>query len=98
MAKEESTLECLLTALWNVSGHSEENKKDICEYHGSLKFVVSLLVHNNPSIIENGGGILKNVSSYITVHKNLRQVLNSMNLNHRYMIKLIWFFSDTKRK
>lgn len=77
MAKEESTLECLLNALWNVSGHSEENKKDICEYRGSLQFIVSLLIQDNSSIIENGGGILKNVSSYITIHKDLRQVLNS---------------------
>ena len=71
--ERESTLKCLLNALWNVSSHSAENKADICDYPHSLEFIVSLLTQSE-TIVENGGGILKNISSHIAVTDHCRQV------------------------
>mgnify|MGYP001337647903 FL=1 len=33
--------------------------------NGALAFLVALLQHKSPAIVENGGGILRNVSSFI---------------------------------
>ena len=71
--ERESTLKCLLNALWNISSHSAENKADICDYPHSLEFIVSLL-NQSETIVENGGGILKNISSHIAVNDHCRQV------------------------
>lgn len=73
-SERESSLKCLLNALWNVSSHSADNKADICEYSHSLEFIVSLLGQSE-TIIENGGGILKNISSHIAVNDQCRQIL-----------------------
>ena len=35
--------------------------------NGSLAFLVALLSHEVPQIVENGGGILRNVSSFIAI-------------------------------
>ena len=40
---------------------------DICGMDGALAFLVNLLRHKATSIVENGGGILRNISSYIAV-------------------------------
>ena len=37
----------------------------MCAIEGSLQFLVSLLRSKSTAIVENGGGILRNVSSYI---------------------------------
>ncbi len=68
---KESTLKSILSALWNLSAHCSENKADICSVENALAFLVSTLTYKSPSktlaIIENGGGILRNVSSHIAV-------------------------------
>ena len=77
--KKESTLKSILSALWNLSAHCSENKADICSVDSSLAFLVSTLIYKSPSktlaIIENGGGILRNISSHIAVREDYRVVL-----------------------
>ncbi|XP_059923186.1 adenomatous polyposis coli protein 2 [Gadus macrocephalus] len=78
-ATKESTLKSLLSALWNLSAHSVENKVSICSVDGALGFLVSTLTYrcqtNSLAIIESGGGILRNVSSLIATRDDYRQVL-----------------------
>ncbi|XP_041356018.1 LOW QUALITY PROTEIN: adenomatous polyposis coli protein-like [Gigantopelta aegis] len=77
--KKESTLKSILSALWNLSAHCTENKADICAVENSLAFLVSTLTYKSPSktmaIIENGGGVLRNVSSHVAVQENYRKIL-----------------------
>ncbi len=40
---------------------------DICSTDGALEFLARLLEHKSVPIVENGGGILRNISSYIAV-------------------------------
>ena len=79
MVKKETTLKSILSALWNLSAHCSENKADICAVIGALEFLVSTLTYKSPSkttsIIENGGGILRNVSSHIAVREEYRKIL-----------------------
>ena len=63
--RDEQTLKVILSALWNLSAHCRKNKSDICEETGSLVFLVELLRSSSKTIVENGGGILRNISSYI---------------------------------
>ncbi|KAG8195400.1 hypothetical protein JTE90_001412 [Oedothorax gibbosus] len=78
-AQKESTLKSILSALWNLSAHCSMNKGDICEVEGALEFLVSTLTYkssaNTVAIIENGGGILRNVSSHIAVREDYRAIL-----------------------
>ncbi|XP_023376236.1 adenomatous polyposis coli protein 2 [Pteropus vampyrus] len=78
-ASKESTLKSVLSALWNLSAHSTENKAAICQVDGALGFLVSTLTYkcqsNSLAIIESGGGILRNVSSLIATREDYRQVL-----------------------
>ncbi|XP_075061663.1 adenomatous polyposis coli protein 2 [Mixophyes fleayi] len=78
-ANKESTLKSVLSALWNLSAHSTENKASVCSVEGSLGFLVSTLTYkcqsNSLSIIESGGGILRNVSSLIATRDDYRQIL-----------------------
>uniref|UniRef100_A0A8C5P898 Adenomatous polyposis coli protein 2 n=1 Tax=Leptobrachium leishanense TaxID=445787 RepID=A0A8C5P898_9ANUR len=82
-ATKESTLKSVLSALWNLSAHSTENKASVCSVDGSLGFLVSTLTYkcqsNSLSIIESGGGILRNVSSLIATHDEYRQILRDHN-------------------
>ena len=64
---KEQNLKVVLSALWNLSAHSRRNKVDICEEQGSIVFLVELLRCNSVTIVENGGGILRNISSYIAM-------------------------------
>ena len=76
---KESTLKSILSALWNLSAHCSENKADVCAVDSALAFLVATLGYKSPTktlaIIENGGGILRNVSSHIAVREDYRQVL-----------------------
>lgn len=76
---KESTLKSILSALWNLSAHCSENKADICAVDESLAFLVTTLTYKSPSktlaIIENGGGILRNISSHIAIREEYRKVL-----------------------
>ncbi|NXD87470.1 APCL protein, partial [Halcyon senegalensis] len=82
-AGKESTLKSVLSALWNLSAHSTENKAAICAVEGALGFLVSTLTYkcqsNSLAIIESGGGILRNVSSLIATREDYRQVLRDHN-------------------
>ncbi|XP_014651456.1 PREDICTED: adenomatous polyposis coli protein 2 [Ceratotherium simum simum] len=82
-ATKESTLKSVLSALWNLSAHSTENKAAICQVEGALGFLVSTLTYkcqsNSLAIIESGGGILRNVSSLIATREDYRQVLRDHN-------------------
>ncbi|XP_078412149.1 adenomatous polyposis coli protein 2 [Cetorhinus maximus] len=82
-AKKESTLKSLLSALWNLSAHSTENKVAICSVQGALVFLVGTLTYkcqsNSLAIIESGGGILRNVSSLIATNEEYRQILRDYN-------------------
>ena len=76
---KESTLKSILSALWNLSAHCSENKADVCAVDNALAFLVGTLGYKSLTktlaIIENGGGILRNVSSHIAVREDYRQVL-----------------------
>uniref|UniRef100_A0A8D2L8Z3 Adenomatous polyposis coli protein 2 n=1 Tax=Varanus komodoensis TaxID=61221 RepID=A0A8D2L8Z3_VARKO len=78
-ATKESTLKSVLSALWNLSAHSSENKAAICMVEGALAFLVSTLAYkcqsNSLAIIESGGGILRNVSSLVATREDYRQIL-----------------------
>ncbi|KPP64600.1 hypothetical protein Z043_117031, partial [Scleropages formosus] len=82
-ATKESTLKSVLSALWNLSAHSTENKVAICSVDGALGFLVSTLTYkcqtNSLAIIESGGGILRNVSSLIATREDYRQILRDHN-------------------
>ncbi|XP_062868835.1 adenomatous polyposis coli protein 2 [Trichomycterus rosablanca] len=82
-ATKESTLKSVLSALWNLSAHSTENKMAICSVEGALGFLVSTLTYrcqsNSLAIIESGGGILRNVSSLIATRDDYRQTLRDHN-------------------
>uniref|UniRef100_A0A8C4XHZ7 APC regulator of WNT signaling pathway 2 n=1 Tax=Erpetoichthys calabaricus TaxID=27687 RepID=A0A8C4XHZ7_ERPCA len=82
-ASKESTLKSLLSALWNLSAHSTENKVAICSVEGALAFLVSTLTYkcqsNSLAIIESGGGILRNVSSLVATREDYRQILRDHN-------------------
>ncbi|KAF7703744.1 adenomatous polyposis coli protein 2 [Silurus meridionalis] len=82
-ATKESTLKSVLSALWNLSAHSTENKMAICSVEGALGFLVSTLTYqcqtNSLAIIESGGGILRNVSSLIATRDDYRQILRDNN-------------------
>lgn len=73
---KENTLKSILSALWNLSAHCTENKSEICGVEGGLGFIVNMLTYKTPSkslaIIENAGGILRNISSQIAVRDDYR--------------------------
>lgn len=81
--KNENTLRAILSALWNLSAHCSKNKAEFCAVDGALLFLVEMLTYESPSktksIIENAGGILRNVSSHIAVNENYRKILRQRN-------------------
>ncbi|CAG9838038.1 unnamed protein product [Diabrotica balteata] len=80
---KENTLKSILSALWNLSAHCTENKSEICAVDGALGFLVDLLTYKTPTkslaIIENSGGILRNISSQIAVREDYREILRQHN-------------------
>ncbi|XP_052133591.1 adenomatous polyposis coli protein isoform X3 [Frankliniella occidentalis] len=82
-AQKESTLKSVLSALWNLSAHCSLNKVDICAVDGALVFLVQMLSYKAPSktlaIIENAGGILRNISSHVAVREDYRATLREHN-------------------
>lgn len=79
----ESTLKSILSALWNVSSHSNGNKATICSVPGALEFLVRTLSYKSESktlsIVESGGGTLRNISSQITGRDDYRAILRQNN-------------------
>ncbi|KAK5650606.1 hypothetical protein RI129_001635 [Pyrocoelia pectoralis] len=78
---KENTLKSILSALWNLSAHCSESKSEICSIDGALGFLVTMLSYKSPTkslaIIENAGGILRNVSSQIAVRDDYRELLRN---------------------
>ena len=76
---QENTLKAILSALWNLSNHCAKNKAEFCEIQGSIEFLVDMLSYEATSktttVIENAGGILRNVSTHIAEHEELRAIL-----------------------
>lgn len=81
--KNETTLRAILSALWNLSAHCSKNKAEFCLVDGALLFLVEMLTYDAPSktlsIVENAGGILRNVSSHIAVNEDFRKILRQRN-------------------
>ncbi|KAL3278478.1 hypothetical protein HHI36_013797 [Cryptolaemus montrouzieri] len=80
---KENTLKSILSALWNLSAHCTENKSEICAVDGALAFLVQMLLYKSATkslaIIENSGGILRNISSQIAVRDDYRDILREHN-------------------
>lgn len=80
---QENTLKAILSALWNLSNHCAKNKAEFCEIDGALEFLVDLLLYDaasrTTSVIENAGGILRNVSTHIALHEDYRAILRRKN-------------------
>lgn len=91
--RKESTLKSILSALWNLSAHCSTNKMDICAVEGALAFLVDMLSFNAPSktlaIVENAGGILRNVSSHIAVRDDYRAIVRERGCLQVSYFKLV---------
>lgn len=72
---KEPTLKSILNALWNLSAHSTENKAEICAIEGAISFLVKMLSNKTSSIVENAGGILRNISGQIANREDYREIL-----------------------
>lgn len=80
---QENTLKQILSALWNLSNHCAKSKAEFCEIEGAIEFLVDMLSYEaaskTTSVIENAGGILRNISSHIALHEELRVILRKKN-------------------
>ena len=78
--RAEVCIRAVLSAVWNLSAHNSENKEEICRTTGSLKFLAFALGYRSPNkslvVVENAGGILRNVSSHIAVNSEYRKILH----------------------
>ncbi len=72
-SNEEATIQYITSALWNLSAHSLESRERISSAQNSIRQLVNLLSYNSPSgttsVVENVGGILKNLSVVIKDEK-----------------------------
>ncbi|XP_029711734.1 adenomatous polyposis coli homolog [Aedes albopictus] len=79
----ENTLKSILSALWNLSNHCPPNRSEFCEVEGALEFLIDMLTYEAPSktmsVIENAGGILRNISSHIALREDYRRILRKKN-------------------
>ena len=75
--KDEPTIQYITSALWNLSAHSVENRHKICSTPFGIQQLVELLSYNSPSgttaVVENVGGILKNLSVVIMQEEEYRR-------------------------
>lgn len=75
----ENTLKAILSALWNLSNHCAKNKAEFCEIEGAIEFLIDMLSYEaaskTTSVIENAGGILRNISTHIALHEECRVIL-----------------------
>ena len=66
---EEATIQYITSALWNMSAHSLQSRERISSATNGIRQLVNLLSYNSPSgttsVVENVGGILKNLSVVI---------------------------------
>ena len=82
--EEESTLKVILSALWNLSAHCKKNKSDVCSLEGALVFLVQLLRSKSTDVVENGGGILRNISSFIATCPQGEEYRSDKDYYHHY--------------
>ncbi|XP_027840437.2 uncharacterized protein LOC114122080 isoform X2 [Aphis gossypii] len=91
-ANKETTMKSFLSALWNFSAHSPENKEEICKVEGAIEFLIKTLSGTGPlksvTIIENAGGILRNISCVIASHEEYRDILRHHNVLEMLMQQL----------
>ena len=77
--RSEVCIRAVLSAVWNLSAHNSQNKEEICRTPGSLKYLTYALSYRSPTnslaVIENAGGILRNISSHIAVEQEYRRIL-----------------------
>lgn len=75
----ENTLKAILSALWNLSNHCAKNKAEFCEIEGAIEFLIDMLSYEaaskTTSVIENAGGILRNISTHIAQSEECRVIL-----------------------
>ena len=84
-------LQVILSALWNLSAHCKKNKSDVCSLEGSLVFLVQLLRSKSTAVVENGGGILRNISSFIATSPQGEQYrLEQYNHNNFRLGSGLW--------
>lgn len=87
--EKENTLKAILTALWNLSAHSIENKAEICAIDGALEFLINILSYKSLSktlvIVELSSGIIKNISNQIAVRDDYREILRKHNCLQRLL-------------
>jgi adenomatosis polyposis coli protein len=80
---QETSLKAILSALWNLSNHCAKNKAEICDIEGAIEFLIDMLSYNAPSktmaVIENAGGILRNISTHMASHEKYRIILRQKN-------------------
>ena len=88
--KKETTLKCILYALWNLSSHNMLNKQRICEVDGSIQYLISLLEYRSANsaltIVENTSGVMKNISAFLIKYDHLRKILRA-NKCHELLLK-----------
>ena len=61
---------------------------DICSINDALAFLVALLRHKSPAIVENGGGILRNISSFIATSPDGDKYRYVINYTTREILQL----------
>lgn len=75
-ACNETTVQHITSALWNVSAHSLDNRYKVCKTPRGIESLVGLLSYNSPSgatiVIENVGGVLRNLSNVISQEQEYR--------------------------
>lgn len=75
--KEEPTLQHITSALWNLSAHSVDSRHRICSTPNGIQQLVKLLSYSSTShttiVVENVGGILKNLSGVIMGEEKYRR-------------------------
>ncbi|GAA32352.2 adenomatosis polyposis coli protein, partial [Clonorchis sinensis] len=82
-AQRDSTLRTTLSALWNLSAHCSHNKRAVCSVEGVFSFLLGTMHCNDLSnrlvIVENSGGILRNVSAVVAGRDDYRILLHQNN-------------------
>ena len=91
---EEATLQYITSALWNLSAHSVESRERISSTQNGILQLVNFLSYNSPSgsmsVVENVGGILKNLSVVIKdgkYRKKFREAGGLAKLSHHLKSK-----------
>lgn len=78
ICSNENTLKAIISALWNLT-NSPQSKEIFCNCNGAIDFIIDMLKYDSPNktltIIENAGGVLRNISSLIAIRTDYREIL-----------------------